>query len=65
MSQPTLPNRKHPEFRRCPVCEAEFCVRSPDQRWCSVDCVNLAKRRGNAMFREMKRQTAAAGKDRT
>jgi hypothetical protein len=55
MRQPALPNRKRPEFRCCPVCEVEFWVRHRDQRWCSVNCANRAKRGVNAMFREMKR----------
>jgi hypothetical protein len=61
MRQPTLPNRKRPEFRCCPVCEVEFCVRTRDQRWCSPDCAHRAKRRADtadAMFQEMKRQIA-------
>jgi hypothetical protein len=61
MRQPTLPNRKRPEFRRCPVCEVEFCVRHPDQRWCSMDCVDRAKHRGDGadvMFHEIVRQIA-------
>jgi hypothetical protein len=52
-----LPNRKRPEFRCCPVCEVEFCVRHRDQRWCSTDCASRAKRRGDgadAMFQEFK-----------
>jgi hypothetical protein len=60
MRQPTLPNRKRPEFRCCPVCEVEFCVHHRDQRWCSTDCANRAKRRSDgAMFQAMKRQIAA------
>jgi hypothetical protein len=62
MRQPTLPNRKRPEFRCCPICEVEFCVRHRDQRWCSTDCAKRAKRRGDGadvMFREFVRQIAA------
>jgi hypothetical protein len=60
MTQPTLPNRKRPEFRYCPVCEVEFWVRHRDQRWCSVDCVNRAKHRGaDALFPAMRREIAA------
>ena len=58
MTQPTLPNRKRPEFRCCPVCEVEFCVRHRDQRWCSMDCAQRAKRDVNAMFRETRCQIA-------
>ena len=56
--QPALTNRKRPVFRCCPVCEVEFHVRGLDQRWCSTDCASLAKRRANAMLREMNRQPA-------
>jgi hypothetical protein len=62
MRQPSLPNRKRPEFRCCPVCAVEFCIRRRDQRWCSTDCANRAKRRGDgagAMFSEFARQIAA------
>jgi hypothetical protein len=65
MSQPTLPNRRRPEFRCCPVCEVEFCVRTRDQRWCSPDCAQRAKRRAaadDAMFRDIVRRITA--KDR-
>jgi hypothetical protein len=55
-ARPALPNRKPPEFRCCPVCEVEFWLRHPDQRWCSVDCSNIAKRGVNTMFREVRRQ---------
>jgi hypothetical protein len=44
MTQPTLPNRKPPVFLRCPVCGAEFWS-TADQRWCSRDCLNAARRR--------------------
>jgi hypothetical protein len=57
-SQPTLPNRKRPEFRCCPVCRVEFCIRHRDQRWCSVECSNFAKRGVNATLREIRRQMA-------
>ena len=63
-----LPNRKRPEFRCCPVCEVEFCVRHRDQRWCSLDCANRPKRRGDdadALFQEMMRlieEAVAKGK---
>ena len=61
MRQPTLPNRKRPEFRCCTVCEVEFCVRHRDQRWCSTDCANRAKRRGaDTVFPAMNRTIAAA-----
>ena len=59
MTQPTLPNRKRPEFRCCPVCETEFLVRSHDQRWCSTDCTSRAKRYANAVLRQMQCQIAA------
>ena len=35
MKQPTLPNRKRPRFRICPLCQVEFCLRSEEQRTCS------------------------------
>jgi hypothetical protein len=58
-----MPTRKRPEFRRCPVCEVEFWVRHRDQRSCSTDCVNRAKRRGgDAMLQEMTRQIAEKGR---
>jgi hypothetical protein len=63
--QPSLSNRKHPEFRCCLVCGAEFWVRHRDQRWCSTDCASLAKRRANAVFREMKRTIAEKLADRS
>ena len=61
MRQPTLPNRKRPEFRCCPVCEVEFWLHHRDQRWCSADCANRAKRRGaDTVFPAMNRTIAAA-----
>jgi hypothetical protein len=43
MRQPTLPNRKPPEFLRCPICGAEFLRRAQRQQWCSSDCAQRAK----------------------
>jgi predicted nucleic acid-binding Zn ribbon protein len=54
MTQPTLPNRKLPVFVRCPVCGTEF-RRNLDQRWCSRDCAQDARRR--ARRAPPKRQT--------
>ena len=38
------PPRKPPEFHICPVCQAEFWLRSHEQRTCSRECSQLAKR---------------------
>ena len=43
--QPKLPNRKRPEFVRCPVCDTEFCRRNPGHTWCSPECSDRTKRR--------------------
>ena len=44
-TQPTLANRKLPEFVRCPVCDVDFRRTAPRQRWCSPECSQQAKRR--------------------
>jgi hypothetical protein len=44
-TQPTLANRKLPEFVRCPVCGVDFRRTSPSQRWCSLECHQRDKRR--------------------
>jgi hypothetical protein len=43
--QPTLANRKLPEFVRCPICGVEFYRTAPGRRWCSPECSQLGKRR--------------------
>jgi hypothetical protein len=44
-TQPTLANRKPPEFVRCPVCGVDFRRTSQHQRWCSLECYQREKRR--------------------
>jgi ATP-dependent DNA ligase len=43
-TQPTLANRKLPEFLRCPVCGVDFRRAAPSQRWCSLECWRRGKR---------------------
>jgi hypothetical protein len=65
MRQPTLPNRKPPEFLRCPICGVEFLRRTQGQQWCSSDCANPGKRQrgdgADALFREFKGLIEAEG----
>jgi bifunctional non-homologous end joining protein LigD len=44
-TQPTLANRKLPEFVCCPACGVDFRRTSPNQRWCSLECHQREKRR--------------------
>jgi hypothetical protein len=44
MRQQRRPNRKRREFVGCPICGVEFCRLTLDQRWCSKDCSQHAKR---------------------
>jgi hypothetical protein len=52
VTQPTLPNRKRPEFVRCPICGAEFRRlldhRRVEQRWSTRDCAQAALRHARA-----------------
>jgi hypothetical protein len=54
MRQPTLSNRKPPEFVRCPVCGTEFRrvfdYQQVEQRWCTRDCAHAAKRHARAVL---------------
>jgi hypothetical protein len=44
MRQQQQPNRKRPEFRRCPVCGTEFrIIANPNQRWCSRECAQATR----------------------